>query len=127
MRHIKPRAWSCLLLASLRGSDPRRRSPFSAWWRGSATERNCCNHAKWRLFPDGTCTCSPPGHVLSPYRTYLHVLHNPRIRANSLAQAERYLHLSVALAREDRDVDAEHKVILVDVLVALPKRVLIAR
>jgi GntR family transcriptional regulator, carbon starvation induced regulator len=34
------------------------------------------------------------------------------LRAMLYAQTERYRHLSVALAREDRDVDAEHKTIL---------------
>jgi GntR family carbon starvation induced transcriptional regulator len=34
------------------------------------------------------------------------------IRATLYAQSERYRHLSVALAREDRNVDAEHKEIL---------------
>jgi DNA-binding GntR family transcriptional regulator len=34
------------------------------------------------------------------------------LRAMLYAQSERYRHLSVALAREDRDVDAEHKGIL---------------
>lgn len=34
------------------------------------------------------------------------------IRAMLYAQSERYRHLSVALAREDRDVDAEHKSIV---------------
>ena len=34
------------------------------------------------------------------------------LRAMLYAQTERYRHLSVALAREDRDVDAEHKAIL---------------
>jgi DNA-binding GntR family transcriptional regulator len=34
------------------------------------------------------------------------------LRAMLYAQSERYRHLSVALARENRDVDAEHKRIL---------------
>jgi len=34
------------------------------------------------------------------------------LRAMLYAQSERYRHLSIALAREDRDVDAEHKGIL---------------
>jgi DNA-binding GntR family transcriptional regulator len=34
------------------------------------------------------------------------------LRAMLYAQSERYRHLSVALARENRDVDAEHKGIL---------------
>jgi hypothetical protein len=37
------------------------------------------------------------------------------------------LSLSVALAREDRDVDAEHKAILVDVLVAIQRKRLLRR
>jgi DNA-binding GntR family transcriptional regulator len=35
-----------------------------------------------------------------------------RLRTMLYAQSERYRHLSVALAREDRDVDAEHEAIL---------------